>query len=252
MDIQGDQRAGGGRATEQRPAAQSLGVSGRRSGLLHEDPEYNSGRGRPQPGPLHPEPLRLTHLPCETRRVSTSSPDASCPRCRDLPLRPLRTPHGTLGFCTGCKGHHVTKEAGDFLVPLLARLVKRLTEAAGEGRCARGVHLLADGQEHCFVCPVPSLRCPACISRMVPLEVHGQTVDVCTLCPGMWLDANELTALRTAQQQRPSTHREPRELPGSLPGESRTFLGTAGEVAGETIGEVVVFVVVEAISGLFS
>jgi Transcription factor zinc-finger len=146
----------------------------------------------------------------------------------------------------------VTKEAGNFLAPLLARLVKRLTEATGEGRCAQGVHLLADGQEHCFVCPVPSLRCPACTSRMVPLEVHGQTVDVCTLCPGMWLDANELTALRSAQPQRPSTRREPQDLPGSTPEGSSTFLGKAGDFASMTIGEVVAFVIVEAISGLFS
>jgi Zn-finger nucleic acid-binding protein len=142
----------------------------------------------------------------------------------------------------------VTKEAGDFLTPLLTRLARRLTEAAGEGRCAQGLHLLAPGQEHCFVCPMPSLRCPACTSRMVPVEVHGQTVDICTLCPGMWLDANELTALRTAQPQ-PS----PRDLSGAVQGESRSSGGWAvADFASMTIGEVVAFVITEAIAGIFS
>jgi Zn-finger nucleic acid-binding protein len=142
----------------------------------------------------------------------------------------------------------VTKEAGDFLAPLLDRLAKRLTEAAGEGRCAQGVHLLMSGQEHCFICPVPSLRCPACTSRMVPVEVHGQTVDVCTLCPGMWLDANELTALRSAAQARqPTAQQAPQALPESRPEESRTFLGTVGEVAGEGV----LYVIIEAICALF-
>jgi Zn-finger nucleic acid-binding protein len=140
----------------------------------------------------------------------------------------------------------VTKEAGDFLAPLLVRLAQRLTSAAGEGRCAQGVHLLAPEQEHCFVCPMPSLRCPDCTSRMVPLEVHGQTVDVCTHCPGMWLDANELTALRNAQPQQPSPRPE-LQGPETRPKESGTVLGTVGEVAGDGV----LYIIIEAICALF-
>ncbi|HYO66261.1 MAG TPA: zf-TFIIB domain-containing protein [Archangium sp.] len=141
----------------------------------------------------------------------------------------------------------MTREAGDFLAPLLARLAKRLTEAAGEGRCAQGVHLLVPEQEHCDVCPRPSLRCPDCTSRMVPLEVHGQTVDVCTLCPGMWLDANELTALRSAQPQQPSVRGVSLAPAESRPEESRTLLGTVGEVAGDGA----LYLIIEAICSLF-
>ncbi|HEX5745950.1 MAG TPA: zf-TFIIB domain-containing protein [Archangium sp.] len=141
----------------------------------------------------------------------------------------------------------MTREAGDFLAPLLARLAKRLTEAAGEGRCAQGVHLLADEQEHCYVCPMPSLRCPDCTSRMVPLEVHGQTVDICTRCPGMWLDANELTALRSAHQGQLSAPGGSQVLAGSRPEESGTLLGTVGEVAGDGV----LYVIIEAICSLF-
>jgi hypothetical protein len=128
----------------------------------------------------------------------------------------------------------VTREAGDFLAPLLLNLAERLTTNTREGRCAQGLHLLSPGQERCEVCPAPSLRCPACTSRLMPLQTHGQTVDFCTRCPGLWLDANELAALRSAHSgplaARAGVHgfaMERSEVPGM------SVAGTAGNAAME-------------------
>lgn len=155
-----------------------------------------------------------------------------------MPLRSLQTQHGTIGFCSRCQGHWVTHEAGDFLAPLLTKLAARLTENVRHGRCARGLHTLAPGQELCAVCPVPSLRCPACASQLLPLRTHGQTVDVCTRCPGLWLDANELEALRSAQLRplsaRPGvqgTSVERPEAPGTSLGEITGSVASEGALS---------------------
>ena len=157
-----------------------------------------------------------------------------------------------MGFCTQCQGHWVTQEAGDFLAPLLTNLAERLAANVRHGLCAQGLHTLAPGQERCAVCPVPLLRCPACASRLLPLKTHGQTVDVCTRCPGLWLDANELAALRRAQrraQQRPPSAR-PRVRNTSV--ERSEASGTSlGEIAGTAVAEGALSLLLDAILGLF-
>jgi Zn-finger nucleic acid-binding protein len=167
-----------------------------------------------------------------------STQPSHCPRCPEVSLRSLRTQHGTMGFCTRCQGHWVTQQAGDFLAPLLTNLAQRLTGNVNNGHCAQGLHTLAPGQERCEVCPQPSLRCPACASRMLPFETHGQTVDVCTRCPGVWLDANELAALRSAQA-RPLSARLPvqglsverSKAPGASLGEATANAAAEGALA---------------------
>jgi hypothetical protein len=142
----------------------------------------------------------------------------------------------------------VTQAAGDFLAPLLTNLVERLTENVRQGRCAQGLHTLAPGQERCEVCPVPALRCPACASRLLPLETHGQTVDVCTRCPGLWLDANELAALRSARS-RPLTARP--GVQGITLERSPTPRTSLGEVTGNAAAEGALYWLLEGILGIF-
>jgi Zn-finger nucleic acid-binding protein len=142
----------------------------------------------------------------------------------------------------------VTQEAGGFLAPLLANLTEQLTKNVRFGLCAQGLHTLAPGQERCEVCPAPSLRCPACVSRLLPLKTHGQIVDVCTHCPGLWLDANELAALRRAQRSPPSA----RPRVQSIPSERSTTSPTpVGNVAGSIVAEGALALLLEAIFGLF-
>lgn len=182
-------------------------------------------------------------LPCEAHPVS-SSQVSHCPRCPEMPLRSLRTQHGTMGSCTQCQGHWVTQEAGDFLAPLLTNLAKRLTENVRHGRCARGLHTLAPGQEHCKICPMPSLWCPACASQLQPLRTHGQTVDVCTHCPGVWLDANELAALRSVQLHPLSAQPQGQNISVERSDTPRTSLG---ELAGTAAAEGVLSWLVDAL-----
>lgn len=165
-----------------------------------------------------------------------------------MPLRSLRTQHGTMGFCTRCQGHWVTQEAGDFLAPLLTNLTERLTENVRHGRCAQGLHTLAPGQERCDVCLVPSLRCPACVSRLLPLKTHGQEVDVCTHCPGLWLDANELAALRRAELRPLSA---PLLMQGISVERSEAPGTSLGEIAGDVAAEGALSLLLEALLDLF-
>ncbi|HEX8703596.1 MAG TPA: zf-TFIIB domain-containing protein [Myxococcaceae bacterium] len=153
-----------------------------------------------------------------------------------------------MGFCTRCQGHWVTQEAGDFLAPLLTNLAERLTENVKHGRCAQGLHTLAPGKERCEECPVPSLRCPACARRLLPLETHGQTVDVCTHCPGLWLDANELAALRNARQGPLSMRPGVQGISLERSAAPRTSLG---EVAGNAATEGALSWLLHALLGLF-
>jgi len=160
-----------------------------------------------------------------------------------------------MGFCPHCQGHWVTPEAGGFLAPLLANLAEQLTKNVRFGLCAQGLHTLTPGQERCEVCPVPSLRCPACASRLQPLKSHGQMVDVCTHCPGLWLDANELAALRRAQRLQPSprprTQSSSVERSTASPTSSTASPTSVGEIAGSVAAEGALSLLLDAIFGLF-
>ncbi|WP_233261381.1 zf-TFIIB domain-containing protein [Vitiosangium sp. GDMCC 1.1324] len=147
----------------------------------------------------------------------------------------------------------MTRQAGDFLAPFIARVAGQIIANTEEGRCPRGAHTLTPGQEQCEVCPKPKLRCPACTSRLVPLEVHEQTVDVCTRCPGLWLDANELAALRSAQPQPPPERPSAQGAITFYPSEdSQKSWGTSvGEAVGGSIVEVAVYLLLEALFSLF-
>jgi Zn-finger nucleic acid-binding protein len=83
------------------------------------------------------------------------------------------------------------------LRPLLEAVVAPVSARPREA-CVSGRHTLQAGQEHCGVCPREALRCPGCARRMRLHALHGVTVDVCTGCPAVWLDAGELAKLRQA------------------------------------------------------
>jgi hypothetical protein len=80
------------------------------------------------------------------------------------------------------------------------------------------------------------------------LTNHGQTVDVCTHCPGLWLDANELAALRSAQRRPLSARPRVQSISVERSEASETSLG---EIAGNAVAEGALSLLLDAIFGLF-
>lgn len=128
---------------------------------------------------------------------SSGAAARTCPRCPGAALFPLESRAGTLWWCPACEGHLVSREVEPRLLPLLEAVVSPVAERP-RNACISGKHALRPGQEHCGECPTEGLRCPGCGRRMRLYARGGVTVDVCTGCPGVWLDAGELPKLREA------------------------------------------------------
>jgi Zn-finger nucleic acid-binding protein len=153
-----------------------------------------------------------------------------CPRCPDQRLQRLRTLRGELDHCPGCRGHWVCGLAFSQAAAPVAEWTRRPRPA---DHCLQGLHVLAPGQALCAHCPQPRLGCPTCAGRLTPVGVAGVVVDICTRCPGVWLDAGELASLKRAREEAP-LHRA---LPafGSVLTASEQQRSSAVERAGNAI-----------------
>ncbi|MET0402535.1 MAG: zf-TFIIB domain-containing protein [Cystobacter sp.] len=120
-----------------------------------------------------------------------------CPRCTGMPLRDLRTWQGRVDKCPACHGCWVTPRWGS-LSSLITQTVERVALHAQEGRCSRGLHEVRPPDEHCTHCPRTSHRCPACATRLSPSEWQQQAFEVCTRCPGLWVDEKVWESLRSS------------------------------------------------------
>lgn len=144
---------------------------------------------RGQPGDLDVEQVirradRLARVAESIARAlgEPGAGDLVCPMCRSVPLVPRA---GVLleAACPNCRGR--------FLGPDAAR---RLLE--GElGRDPMSLKALAsDGAP-------ATLGCPSCATRLRPVIVDEEIVDLCTGCGSLWLDESELRRLSRGRYQ---------------------------------------------------
>lgn len=143
---------------------------------------------------------------CEGRRVS-----GACPRCSTAEEpAPLALGAGALGeaVCGRCGGR-LLEEAAVQRVIVEEHGVSRDTLREMAGHFGR-----------------PSLGCPSCGQRMHPIRVRALSLDLCTGCGAVWLDAGELTRLSEGRWEEiagpppvDSTAQTAAQIPAQIPAE---------------------------------
>lgn len=123
----------------------------------------------------------------------------SCPTCPDKTLRVIHMRGVHIDLCDRCRGQWLDHGELEQLAPgwktesLLASL------HGAPGRCYKAGHAIPLEQEHCTECASPRARCPECATPLSLVKTAACSVDVCGGCRGLWLDSNELAALRRAR-----------------------------------------------------
>lgn len=81
-------------------------------------------------------------------------------------------------------------------------------------RCRKQGHSIPRAMVACATCRGAPVACPSCGARLALVVTSTCTIDVCTACEGVWLDAGELEQLHNvAAPSRPAA--KPRSAPAS-------------------------------------
>jgi Zn-finger nucleic acid-binding protein len=109
----------------------------------------------------------------------TPATDESAPRCPRCQTPSLTRVGGELDEmrCTTCDGRFISAHGTERLI---------------EGELGLDRDLLRD-LEGFF--SGERLTCPSCRSKMSPMRIKGEHVDLCTGCGGFWFDAGELASV---------------------------------------------------------
>jgi Zn-finger nucleic acid-binding protein len=112
-----------------------------------------------------------------------------------------------IDVCPRCQG---TWLAGGELkhFPNHAALRPYLAQAKqAPSRCRKQGHQIPRAMVACATCRGAPLSCPACGARLGLVATSTCTIDVCSQCEGVWLDAGELEPLRNVA---PASRPEPK------------------------------------------
>jgi hypothetical protein len=106
-----------------------------------------------------------------------------CARCHD----PELTVAGALSSmaCPRCGGGFIPEDGTSRVLDELSHTTAQLRELAAVFGGTR-------------------LPCPACKSKMSPLQLRGVTLDVCFGCGGLWVDKGDLEAVSSGRYQMPA------------------------------------------------
>lgn len=129
--------------------------------------------------------------------VITGAQVMKCARCHD----PELTEAGALSAraCARCGGGFIPEDGTSRLLDELSHTTAQLRELAA----------LFGGTR---------LPCPACKSKMSPLQLRGVTLDVCFGCGGLWVDKGDLEAVSSGRYHMPApTQPLARATPAILP-----------------------------------
>lgn len=144
-----------------------------------------------------------------------SATSKHCPRCEGVELERVRflgTSDIVLDRCPNCGGFWL--DGGE--LDLINRELERIMPVEGKGFSdfVNNVHLpywykrtRRSSAESDFTVPVPpikgarrvgetGLKCPACQATLERYEAYGIRIEACPKCRGLWLYAEELSALK--------------------------------------------------------
>lgn len=156
------------------------------------------------------DPGELTLLIEVYRKVGDAGGRASgttCPRCRaELLELPFPGTPVLVDRCPGCQGIWLDGGELEALKTCLHDVVSRADESGEEpvvGR--RALTLIADAE----LAAERRATCPKCEAGLWYLRRDGNTIEQCSACGGMWLDAGELTAAIAVYRRVDSRHGTP-------------------------------------------
>ena len=145
-----------------------------------------------------------------------SATSKHCPRCNGVELEKVRFLGGSdivLDRCPNCGGFWLDGGELDLINGELERIMP--VEGKGFSDFVNNVHLpywykriRRSSAETDFTVPVPpikgatrvgetGLKCPACETMLERYEAYGIRIEACPKCRGLWLYAEELSALKS-------------------------------------------------------
>ncbi|MBX3468212.1 MAG: zf-TFIIB domain-containing protein [Planctomycetes bacterium] len=131
----------------------------------------------------------------------------ACPRCRaELVELPFPGTQVLVDRCPGCQGIWLDGGELEALKAALRDVAARADDSGEEpvvGR--RALALIADAE----LAAARRAVCPKCKAGLWYLRRDGNTIEQCSACGGMWLDAGELTAAIAVYRRVDSRHGTP-------------------------------------------
>jgi Zn-finger nucleic acid-binding protein len=129
--------------------------------------------------------------------------DLFCPICPNTPMRDSLHRGVPVNVCDTCHGQWLQAGELEQLAPKWKTETFVAALAGAPGRCTQGGHAIPEGQPRCGPCEAPAVHCPVCRPEAMRLSLvytPACSVEVCGRCHGLWLDANELAALRNVAE----------------------------------------------------